>query len=87
MRLLMMRSLCSLVRATVCFSSLRLAGVDVRMRSFRLVHKGVTIRLQVWDAGGFDSARPELNSIYTGVHGVVLCYDCLLYTSPSPRDS
>ena len=54
----------------------RTIGVDVRMRSLRLVNRDVTIRLQIWDAGGADSAQPALiNSIYTGVHGVVVCYD------------
>ena len=45
-------------------------GVDVRMRSVRLVGRDVTVRLQVWDAGGADSADPKNpTSIYTGVHG------------------
>ena len=50
-------------------------GVDVRMRSVRLTHRDVTVRMQIWDAGGADAARPGLNSIYTGVHGVLVCYD------------
>ena len=50
-------------------------GVDFRMRSLRLASRDVTCRLQVWDAGGADSAQPGSNSIYTGVHGVLICYD------------
>lgn len=29
----------------------------------------------MWDAGGAESAKPGSNSIYTGVHGVIICYD------------
>ena len=56
-------------------------GVDVRARSFRLFHPrdasaDATLRVQLWDAGGADAARPDsFNSIYTGVHGVLVVYD------------
>lgn len=50
-------------------------GVDMCMRSFLVRQRGVTVRMQVWDEPGGDSAAPSLNSIYTGVHGVMLAYD------------
>ena len=51
-------------------------GVDVRMRSVRLAPHRITVRLQVWDSAGHDAARPDdPSSIYSGVHGVLVCYD------------
>lgn len=48
-------------------------GVDTQQKT--TVHKGNTVRVQVWDAAGSDKFRTISPSYYSAAHGVMILYD------------
>ena len=59
-------------------------GVDFKIKCGKL--DGENLKLQIWDTAGQERFRTITSSYYRGSMGIAVCYDCLLYTSPSPRD-
>ena len=48
-------------------------GVDFRMKTLHRCDK--QIKLQIWDTGGSERFKSQVNNYYRGANGVLLVYD------------